>query len=236
MNIVITGASRGIGRSIVKEFNLEGKHNIVAIARNGKDLEALKAECFKANPNSKVIPVACDLVQLEANWQTVLDIIKPLQHIDILINNAATLINKPFDETSSKDFLELYKINVFSIVSLTQLLLPMMGKVSHSHIVNISSVGGVQGSVKFPGLSAYSSSKAALIGLTECLAVELKLQHISVNCLALGSVQTGMLAEAFPNYKTPMTPEKMAQFIAEFAMKGHQYLNGKVIPVSLSTP
>lgn len=130
----------------------------------------------------------------------------------------------------------MFQVNLFSIVALIQTLLPFMGGEKLAHIVNISSVGGVQGSVKFPGISAYSASKAALINLTECLAVELKERRIHVNALALGAVQTAMLKQAFPNYSAQLTPETIAPFIADFALKGHFCSNGKVIPMSLSTP
>jgi NAD(P)-dependent dehydrogenase (short-subunit alcohol dehydrogenase family) len=97
-------------------------------------------------------------------------------------------------------------------------------------------MGGVQGTVKFPGLSAYSSSKAALAGLTECLAIEFQDKDIAVNCLALGAVQTEMLQEAFPGFKAPVSPDKMAEFIGNFVLTAHHFMNGKVLPISLSTP
>ena len=97
-------------------------------------------------------------------------------------------------------------------------------------------MGGFQGSAKFAGLSAYSSSKAAVVGLTECLAEELKDKDIFVNCLAIGAVQTEMLSEAFPGYEAPVSPKQMAEYIFDFAIKGSQFYNGKILPVSSSTP
>jgi 3-oxoacyl-[acyl-carrier protein] reductase len=97
-------------------------------------------------------------------------------------------------------------------------------------------MGGIQGSSKFPGLAAYSSSKGALITLTEMLAEEYKESNISFNALALGAVQTEMLAEAFPGYQASTTAREMARFIADFALNGHQFFNGKVLPVAHSTP
>ena len=107
---------------------------------------------------------------------------------------------------------------------------------TRGHVINISSIGGVQGSVKFAGLSAYSSTKAALACLTECLAEEFKDLNISFNCLALGAVQTEMLEEAFPGYKAPLTAWEMAEFISKFSVNANKVMNGKIIPVSLSTP
>ena len=107
---------------------------------------------------------------------------------------------------------------------------------TNSHIVNIGSMGGFQGSAKFKGLSLYSAAKGAVAVLTESMAEEFKERGIKVNALALGAVQTEMLASAFPGYKAPLTAGQMAEFIADFALNGHKYFNGKILPVSLSTP
>lgn len=97
-------------------------------------------------------------------------------------------------------------------------------------------MGGVQGSVKFPGLAAYSSSKAAVINLTELLAEEYKDSGISFNVLALGAVQTEMLEEAFPGYKASISAVEMANYIFDFSLNGQKYYNGKLLQVSNSTP
>ena len=168
----------------------------------------------------------------------VVDFVKEIsssfKSIDVLINNAGSLINKPFLEISSSDFEAVFKVNVFAVASLTRLMLPMMN--AKGHVLNITSMGGVQGSAKFPGLSAYSSSKGALVILTELLAEEFKDSGPSFNALALGAVQTEMLEEAFPGYKAPVSAVQMAEYIIDFALKGHQFYNGKVLPISSSTP
>ena len=105
-----------------------------------------------------------------------------------------------------------------------------------SHVVTVSSMGGIQGSMKFPGLSAYSSSKGAVITLTELLAEEYKTTGPQFNVLALGAVQTEMLKEAFPDYEAPTTALEMANYIFDFALTGNKYYNGKVLQVSNSTP
>ena len=97
-------------------------------------------------------------------------------------------------------------------------------------------MGGIQGSAKFAGLSAYSSSKGAVITLTELLAEEFKESGPSFNALALGAVQTEMLEEAFPGFKAPVSALEMAEYIQKFALLGHKYYNGKVLQVSNSTP
>ena len=97
-------------------------------------------------------------------------------------------------------------------------------------------MGGIQGSMKFPGLAAYSSAKGAVITLSELLAEEYKAQGIAFNVLAIGAVQTEMLAEAFPDYQAPLTAAQMADYIFNFATTGHTFYNGKVLQVSSSTP
>lgn len=224
MNIVVSGAGKGIGFELVKVF-IENEHNTVAISRNISNLEKI---------NSKFLnPVSFDLISDDYNKLASI-INSTLSNVDILINNAGLLVNKPFQDLTDDDFDNVFNTNVKAAFKLTQLLFPVFNE--ESHIVNISSIGGVQGSSKFPGLSLYSASKGAISILTECLAEELKESKISVNALALGAVQTEMLAEAFPGYKAPLSATDMAHYIYDFALTGNKYYNGKILPVSISTP
>ncbi|MFT7119696.1 MAG: 3-oxoacyl-[acyl-carrier protein] reductase, partial [Flavobacteriales bacterium] len=154
--------------------------------------------------------------------------------IDILIHNAGMLVNKAFEQLTPADFQQCYAVNVFGVAALTQALMPAMNK--QTHVVAISSMGGIQGSAKFPGLAAYSSAKAAVITLFELLAEEYKENGPSFNTLALGAVQTEMLEEAFPGYKAPLTATEMASYIMDFALTGNKFYNGKTLQVSASTP
>ena len=154
--------------------------------------------------------------------------------VDVLINNAGLLVNKPFSQLSPSDFEQVYKVNVFAVAELTKICIPFMEK--GSHVVTISSMGGIQGSMKFAGLAAYSSSKGAVITLSELLAEEYKEQGIAFNVLALGAVNTEMLQEAFPGYNAPLSAKEMADYIFNFALTGNKYYNGKVLQVSSSTP
>ena len=131
---------------------------------------------------------------------------------------------------------KMVRVNFLGSVKFIQVLLPKLGGKKVSHVINIGSMGGFQGSSKFPGLSVYSASKAALASITECLATEFYDRNIRFNCLALGAVQTEMLTEAFPGYKAPVSPESMAEYIVEFGLNGHKFFNGKVLPVSLIDP
>ncbi|TDN93444.1 short-subunit dehydrogenase [Salegentibacter sp. 24] len=224
-NIVITGTSRGIGYEMVKIFAEKG-HRVLALSRNDQPVSQLNLEHVKT--------ISCDLSK-ESDLQKVsVFISKQWKQVDVLINNAGALINKPFEEISANEFHQIYSTNVFGVIGLTQKLLPFMQQTSH--VVNISTMGGVQGSVKFPGLSAYSSSKAAVITLTELLAEEYKEKGPSFNVLALGAVQTEMLEEAFPGLKVPLSAKDMAEYIASFSLTGHKFYNGKLLQVSNSTP
>lgn len=222
-NIVITGASRGIGLALVKWF-ADNNHNVWALSRNTKTIEALKLSTVQA--------FSLDIGNDKAleNWAATLAPSK----VDILINNAGKLINKPFSQTTTSDFEAVYRVNVFGLANLTRVLLPKMQR--SSHVVNISSMGGINGTSKFPGLAAYSSSKGAVSILTELLAEEYKETGPYVNALALGAVKTEMLSEAFPGLDVPMDAKTMAAYIAQFALEGHHFYNGKVLPVSNTTP
>jgi short-subunit dehydrogenase len=237
MNILITGASQGIGYEVSRLFAEIPESIIIAISRNEKKLKQLQDECSTMNPDSRLIPVVFDLERILDNSASITDIVlQHANHIDILVNNAGLLINKPFSNISIQEARRTYDMNLFVPALLIRELLPYMGKKNVSHVINISSMGGFQGSSKYPGLSYYSSSKAALASITECLASEYKETSIYFNCLALGSVHTDMFARAFPGYKAQLIPEEIARFIVNFALNGYKYIRGKIIPVSISNP
>lgn len=223
-NVIITGTSSGIGFELVKLFS-EKNHNVLAISRNNNALRTLNLP--------GVMPIDLDLTESE-DYNSLDKYLSSFKNIDILINNAGYLINKPFEETTLKDFQEVYSTNVFSVAMLTKKIIGFMSE--SSNVVNISSVGGVQGSMKFAGLSAYSSSKAALNILTEMLAEEYKDRKIHFNSLALGSVETKMLKKAFPDFKASTSAIEMANYIYQFSVDGYMFLNGKIVSVSSTTP
>ena len=223
-NVIITGTSRGIGFELAKLFADEG-HKVLALSRDIGPISKLGHNLISSFPFN--ITKTADLEKLRMvleDWET----------IDILINNAGKLLNRPFLDTHAADFEEVYKVNVFGLAELTKIVLPKMPK--NGHVVTVSSMGGVQGSLKFPGLSAYSSSKGAVITLTELWAEEFKDTGPSFNVLALGAVQTEMLEEAFPGYKASINAQEMAHYIMGFALNGQQFYNGKLMQVSNSTP
>jgi NAD(P)-dependent dehydrogenase (short-subunit alcohol dehydrogenase family) len=226
MNIIITGAGKGIGFETAKTLLADGKHNVLAISRNttklkritSKNLHFLSADLESADTANQIATHAEEL----------------FESIDILIHNAGYLVKKPFAEQNNEDFDRQFAVNVKAVASLTQALIPLMHP--GSHVVTIGSMAGYQGSKKFPGLSLYSASKAALAALTECLAAEYSGAGIAFNCLSLGSVQTEMFGKAFPGYNAPLSPQQMGNFIADFALKGNTFYNGKILPVALGNP
>jgi 3-oxoacyl-[acyl-carrier protein] reductase len=232
-DVLVTGASTGIGYETALRMAREG-HRVFAMSRNQSLLKELAARA--ASAGAVIVPVAGDLSAGDfSELDRVFEQNGPV-HLSVLLHNAGALITKPFEELGLQNWKAIYDVNVFGVAMLTKHVLCRMGGAEHTHIVMCGSIGGMVGSVKFPGLSAYSSSKGALAILAECLAEEFKGRNISVNCLALGSVQTEMLSRAFPGYQAPLRPEEMAEFVSGFCERGWKYLNGKTLPVSLSNP
>jgi NAD(P)-dependent dehydrogenase (short-subunit alcohol dehydrogenase family) len=226
MNIIVSGASQGIGYELCLQF-ARAKHSVLAVARNYEALKSLKEQ----EPGIKILAIDLSADNLK---EILGEAISSWKQVDVLVNNAGQLINRSFIESGPADFAEQYKSNVLTAVNLIQASYSFLRR--GSHVVNISSMGGFLGSSKFNGLSAYSASKGALSILSECLAEEFLEEGIIVNALALGAVQTEMLEKAFPDYQAPLSAEEMASFIKDFALEKSKFFNGKVLPVALGNP
>jgi 3-oxoacyl-[acyl-carrier protein] reductase len=226
-NAIVIGASKGIGAELVTLLAKNPSIQVLALAR--KIESENKWEAFK---NVQVHNFDLQSENLTAELQSILS---NVSNVDYVINNAGYLVNKPFLELSREEIMESYQVNVLGVMSAMQVIIPKMLPIG-GHVVNISSMGAFQGSVKFAGLSTYSSSKAALTNLTEMLAEEFKDTKLKFNCLCLGAVQTEMLSKAFPGYLAPVTASEMAEYIVNFTLEQWKWMNGKIIPVSLSTP
>ncbi len=220
---LVTGASRGIGNATVRAL-AEAGHRVIATARSEKPLN----ELAKAYPKN-VVAISADLGK-ESGIQA----LTGLGPLDGVAHAAGLLINKPFHELTDGDWQSLWEVNVMSAVRLLRNLSADLTPLSH--VVLIGSMGGAQGTSKYPGLSAYSATKGALSILTECLATEWSPRRITVNCLALGAVQTDMLAEAFPGYEAPVTAKQMGNHIAHFLTTSGALYNGKILQVALHNP
>ncbi len=224
--VIITGASGGIGFELVNRF-LNADWRVIAISRNCLELEKIK--------NDHIVLLKADIT-IKPERERIEKICSTFSDISVVINNAGAFLKKDFLAITEEELTSIYNVNVFSPFHLIQKLIPILNKSQRAHIVNIGSMGGFQGSVKFSGLTAYSSSKFAIAGLTELLAEEFKNENISFNCLAIGAAQTKMLETAFPGYEAPVSGKEMADFIFNFATMQSKFINGKILPVSVSTP
>jgi NAD(P)-dependent dehydrogenase (short-subunit alcohol dehydrogenase family) len=229
MNIIVNGGSHGIGREVGLYLSHDTNNQIIVTGRDADALRSISAL------SSNIHAVTTDLSNqagLEGSYRD--KILRHFKTVDILLNMAGALVPKEFTEIEDHEARLMMETNFFGPATVIRMLKPYMTQ--GSHILNISSMGGFQGSVKFRGLSYYSASKAAIACLSECLAEEFRGSGISVNCIALGAVQTEMFAEAFPGYKAPVDAVEIAPFIAYFALNGHKFMNGKIIPLAQNNP
>jgi NAD(P)-dependent dehydrogenase (short-subunit alcohol dehydrogenase family) len=229
MNIIINGGTRGIGRETAICLARDPQNRILITGRTVSALKELE-ESYEnirslAIDFSDPVQIAGKLLKVAADG---------FSSIDILINMTGLMIPKEFMEITETEARMMVETNLMGPATAIRILKPFMKE--GSHIVNISSMGGFQGSSKYKGLAWYSASKAAIACLTECLAEEFRESAIRVNCLALGSVQTEMLNDAFPGYTAPVSPSEMGEFVGEFALKGHKVFNGKILPVAVTNP
>jgi len=236
MNVFITGVTRGIGRSLALEMAEKG-NELYLVARDRAQLEELVEACNVKAGFTVARGLELDLADVERVEKDLPYMIRSYTHtLDVLVNNAGTLIKKPFEQMTPAEGRKMFNVNFFATAAVIRGLLPLLRNAHAPHIVNISSMGGIQGSVKFAGLTCYSASKGAVAILTEGLAEEFRESGIRVNAIAPGAVQTDMLESAFPGYKAPLSAEEMGRFMKWFVTEGYQYFNGKILPVSVSIP
>jgi NAD(P)-dependent dehydrogenase (short-subunit alcohol dehydrogenase family) len=163
-------------------------------------------------PGSRIHAIDADVTRHQDRADLINFAVQKMGGIDVLVNNAASLVLKPFVETTEDDFNAMLTGNVTSVAMLSRLAMPYLAK-SRGNIINIASLAGIRSVDKFPGLSAYSASKAAVIALTECMAVELKELGIRANCIAPGAVDTEMLRKAAPNLNPRAKPIDIAKIV-----------------------
>jgi NAD(P)-dependent dehydrogenase (short-subunit alcohol dehydrogenase family) len=230
--ILVTGSSKGVGRAVAKALVMQGGCTVIGVSRDVAGLGSLRDEC-KALPGA-FEPLPVDLAGPEGIDRVVQHMGRRRLHG--LVNNAGLLVKREWGAWEHQDLQGLFHLNAVVPLLLAQALTPALEGHPPGHVVNIGSMGGFQGSVKFPGLAGYSASKAAAANLTECMAEELKERGVRCNCLCLGAVDTAMLRLAFPGYRAPVGPGEVGEYIAHFVLEGHRLFNGKVLPLALSTP
>lgn len=229
-SVLVTGAGSGIGLEVVRALLREPSVDVIAVARRAEDRLAAERRAH----DNRLALVDADLEAPDA-VQVIRDAVGAHRLLG-LVHNAAVLQRTAFGAYTEAAVGRLLRLNLTVPLLLSQALADRLSGDPPGHIVHIGSMGGFQDSAKFPGLAAYSSSKAALACMAQCLAEELKDRGVRSNCLALGAVDTGMLRAAFPGYQAPVSASTMGAFIADFVLHGHKLLNGKVLPISLSTP
>lgn len=234
MIFFITGVGSGIGKATCLHA-LRQNHRVIGLVRNEVKAESLLNEAANMLSSLDLIYANLKDDNVSSLVSTHLNHLK-VSKIDVLINIAGVLSPLNVREFNVQDMDEVMRVNFTTPAILINALIPFMENSDQANIINITSMSGFQGSVRFPGLSVYGASKAALSSLSESLAIELQEFNIKINALAIGAVSTNMLKEAFPEYMAPITPNQMAEYIYSFARHGYMFYNGKTIPVAVTNP
>lgn len=211
---MVTGGGRGIGAATARLLAREGC-NIAVLSRSLDELSIVCREIRAEGGRAEL--VVCDVAD-EASVQHAFRAVDAwFGGLDILINNAGVIAQGTVDQMEVTGFDRILSVNVRGVFLCTQAAFPRMRMRGGGAIVNISSLGGIRGTQKFPGFSAYTASKFAVIGLTEAHAVEGRPLGIRVNAVAPGAIDTAMLREAAPGLATDTKPEDIAPVITFLA-------------------
>ena len=234
MNILITGASRGIGRAIAIEF-AKNKHNIIICAKS--DLEGLKkTKQLIENEGVSCYTGLCDVTNEDSVKKFISDSAKAIGQTDILINNAGISYIGLLQDMSLEDWNKVLSTNLTSVFLMSKYVIPEMLKKQSGHIINISSVwGNIGASMEV----AYSASKGGINSFTKALAKELAPSNISVNAISPGFIDTDMnkvfekdeldaIFEEIPMGRAG-SPSEVAKLIYKIAMS--DYITGQVITI-----
>jgi NAD(P)-dependent dehydrogenase (short-subunit alcohol dehydrogenase family) len=226
--VLISGVSQGIGKQLVITFLKKG-YRVLGYSRKSLDeIDYIKDLPLPIKKHYNHFYGAISTLDEQIS-------IKQLGKIDYLINNAAELIKKPADQVSKEDFHQSFEVNTIQPFLLIKFLKEADLFSFNAHVVQISSVGGVVGSKKIPGLLSYSASKAALISITESLQAEWG-GALTFNALALGAVDTAMFKKAFFDSYTEISDVEMADWIFRFTVNSGQIMAGQVVQVKKYDP
>lgn len=234
MNVVITGVGSGIGKSVALAF-LQHNHDVIGILRNDAQATQLRKEAKELSGSLSLIMLDLSDLEFFSKLQSEIQQLN-VNSVDVLINVAGVLNPMNLGDISMESINKVMHVNFTVPTMLVQELLPLLKESKHANIINITSMSGFQSSVRFPGLSIYGASKAALASVTQSLSVELQVFNIYINALAIGAVNTAMLKTAFPEFEAKVSPSKMAAYIYSFATEGHMLYNGQVLPVAITNP
>ncbi|MFO7863972.1 MAG: SDR family oxidoreductase [Salinivirgaceae bacterium] len=228
IDIVVTGVGGGMGNALLEALTQMPNVHVPAFTRKIDHL----ADSIKHLENVTIKQFDFLLF----NHKQLEQALSHLSKIDVLINNAGFLVNKPIGQMNPMDIHQIIQVNLTGTILFTQACIPNLKLASKAHVVNISSMAGVQGSTKFAGLAVYSAAKSAICTFTESMAQEFAGSDIHFNCIALGAVHTKMFTEAFPGQQAPQNPADIVPFIVDFALNNQSLFNGKIIPLAATTP
>lgn len=218
---VVTGASSGIGRATAEMFAARGAR-VALFARSAEKLESIVAA-----HGDRMIAIAGDVSDAQAIERLFAATESRLGKCSILVNAAGMIDPKVLVETALEQWDRMFAVNVRGAFLASRRALPSMLAGGSGVIVTVSSISGVVGPEKFPGSVSYCASKAALIAMTEALAVEVRDRGVRVNCISSGSVDTAMWAKASGGAPADMTPEEVAEAILFLASDRSRPMNGQ---------
>ena len=225
---IITGAGRGIGRATARYFAQAGAR-VVLCSRTAAQLDEVVTEIEQAGGSAlALVADVSSEADVQRLFQKTLD---TYGHVDILINCAAIVAVRPFQEMDVATWDNVLNINLRGTFLCCRAAFPIMAAQRQGVILNLSSLSGVRGVEKFPGLSAYNVSKAGVASLTEILAVEGQPYNIRVCAVSPGAVDTALLRQAAPHLKAGMTPEDMAEILLFLADDSGRMLSGSNIEI-----
>ena len=229
---IVTGAGHGIGKEIALSLAAEGAEVVVTdvsdeIFAVGKQIEALGADA---------LPVKCDVTNLQAAESIEETIVSKFERIDILVNNAGIYPQKPFLEMTEEDWTKVLGINLNGVFHCTKAVIPKMVEQRYGKIVNIASIAGVV--VGYFNLTHYSASKAAIVGFTKSLALEMAQYKINVNAIAPGAIDVGgipagsemvqQILKTIPLGRMGI-PKDIANLVVFLASDDSSYITGQCI-------
>lgn len=235
--VLITGASRGIGRATAAAFAKEGYNVAINYLKSEKSANEL-AENLRQS-GAQVFAVKADVSDIQQVKSMISETELKFGEIDILVNNAGIAQQKLFTDLTSDDWKRMFDVDVTGVFNCCRLVLPSMIRRHKGKIINISSMWGVCGA---SCEVAYSAAKAAVIGLTKALAKEVGPSNIQVNCIAPGVIDTEMNA-AFSGEdrralceETPLgrfgAPEEIAQSVFFLASEKADFITGQILGVN----
>jgi 3-oxoacyl-[acyl-carrier protein] reductase len=234
---IITGCSRGIGKEIVTLFAQKGA-NIIACVRKENPGFSTYIRDLSSKTNVSIEPLYFDMLDEDSIKSAINPLIKSKSKIDILINNAGVATGSLLQMTSMSKLKEVFQINFFSQVLVTQLISKLMIREKSGSIINMGSIAGLE---NFAGYTAYGSSKAAIMFFTKTIARELSSYHIRVNAIAPGLADTGMAEQMEKkatiemiersNFKRLALPQEIAELALFLASDNSSFITGQTIRI-----